>query len=865
MAKIQFEGLEKAAAKVSGKKVVSAGDAADYFLFSGTDFKGLNQSCYSAFGAKLSSEITVDPLKLHSLGVFSLEITVAADVSVLKKTLLICQIGPKNQLKYGATRISVLAPKMLNFCTGVQCRASITPSLFVGISYSSNDITTPLPLGLEANLKVGATAKVGVSGDYFYAENRLPLPFSDNPKLRETLKSLLESDSIKAFIKQPAVQLINDNSWAGNDVLQLKKINSFYSTAKGSNIDTDTLVTYLDKGIRSTTNVTLKDQAEAIKRNLLSYKNNIIQPIVTSIRIFAGAVEADVKAEATASVSAKAMGFQLGASSDTVFGHTTAKYKPVYVRFQAVYPAKDMNFSGLSTFRNKLDSPDNNFVVMTQDTSIYYRSWSFQLIDSDNKANIGTSIQKTKKIESKAYGQNQMFYVTTTVYWASKDKVHPYLIDKTSNSMSAHYIQTTSLEGSGISFGASFLLYDLREALQWSYSYLEKVELEPLPLVPETITADDVKLSEALRAKVKIALKDFNDWFDKENTGLYRNIRPHILPKCIKGLQSIVQGGEAYSRQLEQTVNWLLGMEYTDTDTTAPIEANVIERLIAPRSSTTLVNPAVKHPSQETPASNSSTQQLAHRLDEARKSAINDIRSAKSAAGNLNLANRKEYEQKLKVVEPENLRKQFLNQNIEEINQGLDDYMKPKRVYMESVAKQLNVTLDQLYQLFDDPEVKQMIIDYEKSFDVDEGAAILLESGFAWHDKDIKLTSTLVKTRGTFGLKPSGERIELDTDTAKKMKASFEKSKLSERSLNVIRMRFRLQDQAEAESTLFKLGSGSYKLLGNGGNIELKSVSEAGSEGIIDVAVKWYGTANQFGDEQSKYESGVPPVALYCQ
>lgn len=864
MAKIQFEGLEKAAAKVSGKKVVSAGDAADYFLFSGTDFKGLNQSCYSAFGAKLSSEITVDPLKLHSLGVFSLEITVAADVSVLKKTLLICQIGPKNPLKYGATRISVLTPKMLNFCTGVQCRASITPSLFVGISYSSNDITTPLPLGLEANLKVGATAKVGVSGDYFYAENRLPLPFSDNSNLRKTLKSLLESDSFKAFIKQPAVQLINDNRWAGNDVLQLKKISSFYSTAKGSNIDTDTLVTYLDKGIGSTTNVTLKDQAEAIKRNLLSYKNNIIQPIVTSIRIFAGAVEADVKAEATASVSAKAMGFQLGASSDTVFGHTTAKYKPVYVRFQAVYPAKDMNFSGLTTFRNKPDSPDNTFVVMTQDTSIYYRSWSLQLIDSDNKANIGTSIQKTKKIESTVYGQNQMFYVTTTVYWASKDKVHPYWIYKTSNSISAYDIQTTSLEGSGISFGASFLLYDLREALQWSYSYLEKVELEPLPPVPETITADVIP-SEALRAKVKIALKDFNDWFDKENTGLYRNIRPHILPKCIKGLQSIVQGGETYSRQLEQTVNWLLGMEYTDTDTTAPIEANVIERLIAPRSSTTLVNPAVKHPSQETPASNSSTQQLAHRLYEARSSAINDIRSAKVAAGNLNLANRKEYEQKLKVVEPENLRKQFLNQNIEESNQGLDDYMKPKRVYMDSVAKQLNVTLDQLYQLFDVPEVKQMIIDYEKSFGVDEGAAILLESGFAWHDKDINLTSTLVKTRGTFGLTPSGERIELDTDTAKKMKESFEKSTLSERSLNVIRMRFRLQDQAEAESTLFKLGSGSYKILGNGGNIELKSVSEAGSEGIIDVAVKWYGTANQFGDEQSKYESGVPPVALYCQ
>ena len=863
MAKIQFEDLEKAAGKVSGEKEVSAGVAADYFLFSGTDFKGLNQSCYSAFGAKLSSEITVDPLKLHSLGVFSLEITVAADVSVLKKTLLICQIGPKNSLKYGATEISVLTPKMLNFCTGVQCRASITPSLFVGISYSSNDITTPLPLGLEANLKVGATAKVGVSGDYFYAENRLPLPFSDNSNLRQTLKSLLESDSFKAFIKQPAVQLINEKGWAENVVLQLKKTSSFYSTAKGSNIDTDTLVAYLDKGIR-TADVTLKKQAEAIKRNLLSYKNNIIQPIVTSIRIFAGEVQADVKAEANASASAKVMGFQLGASSDTVFGHTTAKYKPVYVRFQAVYPAKDMTSSGLTTFRNRPDSPDNTFVVMTQDTSIYYRSWSLQLIDSDNKANFGSK-QKTKKIESTVYGQNQMFYVTTTVYWASKDKVHPYWIYKKSNSMSAHDIQTTSLEGSGISFGASFLLYDLREALQWSYSYLEKVELEPLPLVPETITADDVILSEALRAKVKIALKDFNDWFDKENTGLYRNIRPHILPKCIKGLQSIVQRGETYSRQLEQTVNWLLGMEYTYTDTTAPIEANVIERLIAPRSSTTLVNPAVKHPSQETPASNSSTQQLAHRLYEARSSAINDIRSAKSAAGNLNLANRKEYEQKLKVVEPENLRKQFLNQNIEESNQGLDDYMKPKRVYMESVAKQLNVTLDQLYQLFDVPKVKQMIIDYEKSFGVDEGAAILLESGFAWHDKDINLTSTLVKTRGTFGLTPSGERIELDTDTAKKMKESFEKSTLSERSLNVIRMRFRLQDQAKAESTLFKLGSGSYKILGNGGNIELKSVSEAGSEGIIDVAVEWYGTANKFGDELSKYESGVPSVALYCQ
>jgi|GEM_PF-2941974 len=846
MAKVRFESLVNAAAKVSGKQDITPRDAAEYFLSVGTDYKGQNQSCYSAFGAKLSTELSIDPLKLHTAGVFSSEITIASKVEGLHKALLVCQIGPKNTLTQPATpssmgrNLTVIAPKMLNFCSGMQYRGEIEARLFVGLSFNTNTSIA----GANANLEISGKARGAISGDYFYAENIIPLPFSQNSDLRRTLPILLSVDSFKEFLKQPAVDLINDKNWAEKK-LELKKNTTLYSYLRGSNIETSALVQYIDKGLQSEGNPEIKKQAEIIRRNLTTYKENTVPSIVTSIRIFTGEVQGEAKATVEASLTAEAMGYQGGVTTSNVIGNTSASYRPVYVRFQTAYPAKDTSSNPM-------------FVVMTQDTTICYRSWSFQLLNSTNNANIGTLINKTKNIESKVYGERQMSYVTTTVYWASKDKIHPYWEGSGAADSSARpkEVASYSLAGTGISFGASFLLSDLKEALEWNYSPLEELDLEEILAAPQLVNTSEEPY-EVRRVRVSQAINAFDDWLKRTNElkALKALFAPHKEPPCVPGLRTIVDGGQA--DELEQAIAWLLGKDSLNQDASQTIATKLKKRLIDPASATL-------HLSATTPRANSATNQLAYRLATAWTTSREEIIASKVQMGNTHLQQQQEYTAKKLVITEENKRRAFLNQEIREINEGLFEFMAPKTEYMQKVAEQLKVTLEQLYELFEDEKVKKMILEYETAFGVDEDAAIILESGFLCRDPQrITLTSTLLtKKEGGRASAVMGERIELKANTEKKLINTFNSSQ-SNISLNVIRIRFRVQSKSTKETTLFN--TGSFKVLGNGGKIELKSVSEAGSEGIVDVAVKWYGATVQPLDDVVNYESGVPPVALYCQ
>ena len=79
-------------------------------------------------------------------------------------------------------------------------------------------------------------------------------------------------------------------------------------------------------------------------------------------------------------------------------------------------------------------------------------------------------------------------------------------------------------------------------------------------------------------------------------------------------------------------------------------------------------------------------------------------------------------------------------------------------------------------------------------------------------------------------------------------------------------MRFRIRDSSNTEETAFKLGA---SVLGNGVKIEFKSIEEAGSEGIVDLATIWFArdfiaqNANTSTKSESFYEKAVPPVVLF--
>jgi hypothetical protein len=93
------------------------------------------------------------------------------------------------------------------------------------------------------------------------------------------------------------------------------------------------------------------------------------------------------------------------------------------------------------------------------------------------------------------------------------------------------------------------------------------------------------------------------------------------------------------------------------------------------------------------------------------------------------------------------------------------------------------------------------------------------------------------------------------------------------RSLEAIRLRYRIADSANRDETKFKLG---FKLLGNGAGIALSSVDRAGSEGVVDLATVWFNELARFNTVKSRndadwlpvteaYERAVPPVALLSQ
>lgn len=81
-----------------------------------------------------------------------------------------------------------------------------------------------------------------------------------------------------------------------------------------------------------------------------------------------------------------------------------------------------------------------------------------------------------------------------------------------------------------------------------------------------------------------------------------------------------------------------------------------------------------------------------------------------------------------------------------------------------------------------------------------------------------------------------------------------------------MRQRIYIPNSARADGRTWNLG---FKLLGTGVGVTLRSLTQAGAEGIVDLETIWF-------DEQGKAravdglpayeaESSVPPVTLFCQ
>lgn len=180
---------------------------------------------------------------------------------------------------------------------------------------------------------------------------------------------------------------------------------------------------------------------------------------------------------------------------------------------------------------------------------------------------------------------------------------------------------------------------------------------------------------------------------------------------------------------------------------------------------------------------------------------------------------------------------------------------------LKSIAAALKVTDAQVVEFLDGSSFQEV----DKS-NLNNLNAILLESNYRITDPSIRIQTDTKSTAINSDKEVKVTDDLLETVAAKVSAtlppASATPSKIAK--LGSIRIRFRTADYTTAEQTKFKLGI----KLGADIGIELKSVSETGLDGIIDVYTYWFPPFRHlFGDPTDDVLESqmVPPVSLFFQ
>ena len=888
MANIKYSQLAAAATKASdSSKKLSAEEISDFFLSVGTQLKGQNQSCYQAIGVRFSAEGSVDPLKLHTAGVFSSQLTVTGAGEISDKVLILVQVGPET-----IGGFSVETPLMLNFCSGTKFAASLECSVFAGIDFNVGY----KDLGTTASLNLGAHGNARLSGENFYAVNVQPLAFLNNDvvSLKSALSDLISVTDFKEFLKAPAVNFIN--KYSGKEPILLQKSGALamfksFLVSRAPLIETKTLINEL-KEIEDNdiSRQPIRVQARVLSKNLNDYKEKKRPAIATSVNIFSGDVKAHGKLTASVNIQANLLGFLgLDVASENEFLKANVSTKPVYIRYQTAYPAKSSRHFDIIP-----EEPSEHYVALTQDTSMVYTSYDFELA-STNTSISGSARGKelAKKTLEKSSGkasENRMSYVTTTVYWSAKV---PGITGEG---------RTTSLPGSGVSFGCSFPLDALKSAIEWDFTYTNVEQQEYESFATEMYIEDEayredeayseiikrivvsnyslegspVNEAEIFKASIHKALNIYNDWLMAANK---KGVFKHSPPTAYTILRRMISDKE--TNHLKEAVVWLL-----DKDKDAPPQpefdrifgSKLLKKDLTHRVLASTVGPTLNKSTFTRILENegydrafNATMEARQELEKIQKQVHtreDEISETVSKVRSVEKTRRIEKSRQVAVKETRAVSVETsINANTPELRsyfvQGCDDkieinkFLSPKRAYLQFVADQLNVSLDQIFTFFSSPHVRDLILNYKEYSEINKLDAIILESGFLTDPTSFIINNKMVS--GTGGI--NQQLIELESSAAQTLLAEFNQQQSKQTKLNVIRMRFRIQDTKSKDSTLFKLGA---KLLGNGANIKVSKIEEAGSEGIIDLRTEWYGSSLPNNSDEN-YKTGVPAVALFCQ
>jgi hypothetical protein len=895
--------------------------AVDYFLSAGLDYKGQNQCCYQAFGGGSKFDIEIDPARLAS-GVFSTNIALSAEASVLKKTLMIAQVGPSS-----IGNLVVPSPLMINCLEGYLFQGGVSAEIFAGVSVDAGISFDLAVAGRDASSSIEAGASAGIqvsgslSGNHFYAEDLQPIPFKsrdvDGDRIRDTLAKLMAAPNWKAYLKIQACDFINSNP-PGWRHIEYETTNWVLWTSHES---TDRICRNLEEGISRNPRHPKLSVAKILLQNLRYYQEGIKPSILTSLQM--SSHEANGGAGLTASANAKAnalglLSISVDAKVDAL--SVTGSYKPINIRFQTAYPAFNDRLSVTAS------SESQDFVVMTQDTRILYEQYKFVPASLEVVAAIG----EHKKDFTREVGVaelNRMTYITTTVFWNSKERVHPYL-NNTNKSTGVYRFKANSLKGTGISFGGSFLFSDLKFALQ------ERPPLEPiLPeiaieaelgdyvskytdkvAVTEVSAPEEVSPQELIKndymdrqydgdkptfATMVSEIKNALTTYEKESKGLFTWQSNESLSAARELKRMIKDDGSRVGDAVAWLINdngiddhefnfkfgsrlpnpdsrfyGILKKHYIIGKTKQEAEREAYQE----HKNKTLGSYRIKSDEIESKNNQLRDEYLVKVKEYNEKNAANAMQTRKNAQ-TIKYNQRREAQNQAAAEAwtkkgdsirsrnaaaiAENIKIRESNAENRIINEYYMKHAEKQDKFLQNIADSLNVTLRQLKVFFNAKSCAEMIKFHESSFPGIE--AIILEASFEGDVSEINLQSSLVKKQRKLftNSDPTEEIIELHPDTAKNMLTQF-KLPGKMKKLSAIRMRYRIQDSYNKDTDLFKLG---FSIFGNGAGIQLKKIEDAGSEGIFDLYTEWFSQEARLrtgGDEKINYEQGVPQVALFC-
>ena len=495
----RFDGLREAASKaqdqvydqktgkyVKGNKTLAKSDAviaeecAKYFLSNGLAFKGLAQCAYVTQGGGLGISASFDPGRI-CFGVLSTEVEVSAAVTGSSLVVLVALRGPAS-----IGLLTIPRPITINCLTGRRWTGSVSASAFVGVSVGASintedgasterswdepgdpeeeaeDEDPGLKMELESigckvEVKAGAQAEASYTYEHLYAEDVCPISFSDPTVARQTVAEILQNGSYKA------TQKINACKFANSSVGFFKEVQ--YEGLLWGHTSSSDISTILTNGCKKPgIPLRYKTQAEAIIADLSCWADKDQPPprIATSVRICChkGDGKAGLLASAEASASAVAVSVKAEAKAEALT--ISGSYKSAGMRYQSVFPVDG----------------DKSYIVMTQDSKVVYKQVKFvglSITGGVSASVLGNEIAGKEiggEDEEIEYGAaeliNSMTYTASCVFWHISPNTDTNPKTKANKNMmfpvqhlnpSAH----KALPGSGISFGGSFEIVNLRQ------------------------------------------------------------------------------------------------------------------------------------------------------------------------------------------------------------------------------------------------------------------------------------------------------------------------------------------------------------------------------------------------------------------